>query len=748
MHSPIELFLYPFTGLYKECYEIDYVGLSDASPMIADGPYCLSNLNNLWWYEALSIKSLHTIVERLRARYSVTDPEGVQYKAILRDPDKFICAVQDAPRTLANLGAGARKTFSALETLQIFCNAYSDMVSFPFALSLQEGLVMNELSSVIIAREAMNPATNPYLPFILKHVAPVLETAKPDLLWLVGRIKTSTFAMARLAKEINPNCHISVIGHSSEYYSLNKITRYLQRNDVLFSTIDSIILDDFENTMPQLRECLASGQDLETVPNLLFATRENGEITNSREAGTGSGLPKSNVEIVNTNLTPIVVSHRTHENATSYHPVSVQKNQRSHNHVDPSQVVSTKLWPNAKCYWDQCNFCAINRKYKTLPRNAFKDAHAVADYMEVLAHQKDITYIWSYDEAIPPSILGELAEILIDREISIQWETRSKIDKNFTPEVCRLLGQAGLREIRLGLESASPQVLSNMGKFPDSWSLKLIEQIVSNFHQAGVSVHFPTIIGFPTETEENRLETFSFLRYIVTKYPSVTFNMNILGLDVASKLFRDYELYGITNINWPTHAKYFLGNLLDWDCQDNPFNYESLDYQRNELMRKLLYSWMPSSSILPVYIFYRLAETSRATMVWKAQRSNSGNWKDELPPLEDTMHLVLSDLVVISSPIDKGPFVEGNRYLLYDWETHHSMECNDEGLQVLEVLSKPVVFQDLTSEMQKAFPQHSSEYIMGQLVAQVQKLYSMGIVKCYDAREEEMGKSNELIEAN
>jgi hypothetical protein len=65
--------------------------------------------------------------------------------------------------SFADLAAGPRQTFAALESLQIFCNVFSDVVLNPFVLSLQEGIILNELSSLLLIRDSLNPATNPYL---------------------------------------------------------------------------------------------------------------------------------------------------------------------------------------------------------------------------------------------------------------------------------------------------------------------------------------------------------------------------------------------------------------------------------------------------------------------------------------------------------------------------------------------------------------------------------------------------------
>lgn len=738
MRPPRELFLFPLTGLFDECHRIDLAGLRRGF-IEPTGKSCLRPINNIWWREALSRPTLELIVSRLQSRYRYTSVKSLQHRAILAAPEKFYAAVEDAPRDLANLGGGARHTFSALETLQIFCSVYSDVISTPISLSLQEGLVLNELSSRILLQEVLNPATNPYLPFIDRHVCPVLRHAPLDLVWIVGPIKASTLAMAIRAKELYPDCHVSVTGHSTEYYSLNKIAKYLKRNTRLFEVIDSIVLDDFENTMPQLVDCLAGHHSLESVPNLLYVDR----------TGADSASPTALLPILKTGAdngpikqTPCLGGRQSIDWNTHRHPTSVLVEDRSDDHVDPGVVADSRLWPNAKCYWDQCNFCGINRKYQTLGKSVFDDAELVASFLQKLASE-GVEYVWSFDEAIPPKALGELAQSLLQRGVKVEWQTRSKIDKGFTSEICDLLGRAGLREIRLGLESASPRVLSCMGKFPVGWSLELVEQIVHRFHVAGVSVHFPTIIGFPTETQAERAETFAFLRRLVERYPSVTFNMNILGLDVASKLVENYEDFGITTLRWPAPANEFLGNLLDWDCAESPFDYDALDAQRNDLMRRLLYPWMPATASVPTYIFYRLAETSRATMVWKAKRSRTGNWRDEMSPLDVSQPLVLSPKAAITS----SPKIAGSgRYFVYDWNTHHNFECDETTHSLIMGFSSPTVLAtaesvtDGTDQSEVESPDRT-----------VRRLYRMGVIEqapvgCSDARAPE-GQTDRLVSA-
>lgn len=664
-----ETYVYPITGLYDECHHVDFVALERAQVPQPNDPYSFRQLNDLWWQRLLQADVVADTVDRLRAWMQPGVDAPIAWSAIAASPSTFVTEVVEAPRRLVDLGAGPRSAFRAIEALSLYANIHSNVVSRPYELSLQEGYVVNELSSLELTRAGLNPSLNPYLTFLEQNAFPALEASRPDILWLVGRIRLSTFAMAQYAKQINPNCHVSVVGHSSEYYSLNKIAKYLKTNALLFSVVDSIVLDDFDRTPGFLRDALSRGDSLESVPNLMYVSggeiHQTGYVTADRELDSDLRVPPLRPEYADL--------------------------------VAPSSVVAeTRLWPAAQCYWNNCNFCAINRRYNTLPKNSFAQESERADLMRRLA-SNGTRFLWSVDEAIPPVNLGILAEELIERGSPLVWETRSKIDKNFSEDICSRLGKSGLREIRLGLESANPRVLSSMGKYGGEWSLATVEEIVARFHEAGVSVHFPTIIGYPGETTDERNDTYQFLEYLTQKYPSVTFNINLLGFDVASNLFEEYESFGVTTLRWPAPAKYFLGNLIDWDCEETPFNYDVLNAERNAFMRRVLYPWMPESPSVEPYIFYRLTETSRATMVWKSQRYEQGSWSEPRLSVQFDEPLQSPEDLVVMGPFNRGRFDEGEHYLCYAWSTHQSFECDEFAAEILRSLVVPQTAVELAA---------------------------------------------------
>lgn len=124
------------------------------------------------------------------------------------------------------------------------------------------------------------------------------------------------------------------------------------------------------------------------------------------------------------------------------------------------------------------------------------------------------------------------------------------------------------------------------------------------------------IVGFPSERVEERIETYTFLSTLRNRYKNVSYNINVLMLDVASDLFKNFQKYNISSIRFPCSPSEFLGNMVDFDCLDTLESRESIDIKRNEFMRDTLYPWMPITAQIKPNIFYRLSETIRNTLIW------------------------------------------------------------------------------------------------------------------------------------
>ena len=565
---------------------------------------------------------------------------------------------------------------------------YSEYISNPFVLTIEDGFDVDEISSLNLINNATSPASNPYYLFLRENCKPIIDKMNPDIVWICGKIRLSTITLAIWAKMANPNVHVSVVGHSSEYYSLNKIVDYLKMNKCIFSVIDSIVLDDTQNTMKQLYNCLKNQNNLSDVNNLLYIDKEKDKIIQT-----------------SMNISKQIMEDFTSTRRKNFGEIKTE--------VAASQLANMKLWPNSKCFWNKCTFCGINKKYDNLYyKDTFANVNEIVEYIQQL-YTQGCNYFWFIDEAIPPKVIIELAKQLIQKNIHVFWQIRSRIDYDYNTVDFSLLYRAGLREIRLGLESASLRIQKLMNKFPKEIDNTYIEKLVCKFNDNGISVHFPMIIGFPTETKGERTVTYDFLNYLHEKYPLVTFNINVLGLDVSSILFDDFWKFNISEIRFPCSPKYFLGNIVGWNSYEEVFDRNVLDLERNNVMRNLLYPWMPVNCCLPVYVFYRLSETSRNTLVWKC--------KNETPSRLNVDSIVSWSNA--NSCIEQGK----TSVTVYNLNSHHLIQCDDLTIDLLELMKKRLSVREIIVFMLTKYSEEQFDWSYYQ--EQIDQLYNLGFIE-------------------
>lgn len=625
--------LYSISGLFYELYSPSYQIYSE-NPLDYDSNNPMYRLNALFWAKLFSENN----IDRLLAAMEATDLSnfGDIEKAVLANKDLFKALVIRAPLSIINQAITDQMMFAYMEQIEIACRLFSKYLYYPFSLSIQDGFQEPSLSSKALVDSLFNKTKNPYLPFLEENVFAGLEKLSPKIVWINGQPKQSSLTIAAYVKKLFPNVFIAIRYHSSEYFSLNKIDNLLMSNYSLFTIVDCIVLDDCQETCSQIEKSVCQNiAELANCRNIIYIDRSEGTIHRTFTEKVEYSFQES-------------INSRLQDN---------QDNICAPDYISPHKIVNLKLNPNTACFWNKCSFCAINKKYKFIRNTEFQSMSEKVAHIEKLILQ-GIDFFWFEDEAIPPEQLSSFADEILKKGLKFTWQARSRIDINFTEDLAKKLYKAGLREIRFGLESASIRVLKLMNKFPDNISLQTVEHIVKVCTSTGIHVHFPMIVGFPTETIEERVCTYTFLTFLREKYKSVSYNINVLMLDVASDLFKNFEKYGINSISFPCSTNEFLGNMVDFECETMTETKRSIDIKRNEFMRETLYPWMPVTAQIKPNIFYRLSETIRNTLVWHSDLVNK-----ESTPLAEPERYKKSDY--LSAWKDSEEY-----YRVYDWITH------------------------------------------------------------------------------
>lgn len=534
------------------------------------------DINSLFWSRIFDTKHVYELLERSQNELCSINSPKIQ--AVLHEPKLFLNTVCDSLKSF-NAAVSDKMLFQSLETLEIVCYLHTKLYSSPYKLTLSQGFILSDFSALDMERNCLMVFCNPYLEFINTKVIPKILEYNPEILILAGKPNLPAFAIAKLIKQKIPNVFIIAAEHDSEYYSLRKISGLLCKNTAFFSVYNCVILTNNKNTIIQIEDWYKSGQNknLDNVPDIIYSLDFGKSIT--KTMSHSSKFQNSN---------------DVYQNTLSY-------------------VYNMRAFPQNYCYWNKCSFCGINKKYEYAknPKWNVMEANSQINHL----YKQGIKRIWLLDEAIPPNILNNFANNIIHQDIDIIWHARTRIEPQFVDKrFVNVLSTAGLRHILFGFESATNRILKLMNKNTGDFNyLETAENIVKYFNAEGIHVHFSAILGYPTESEEERHETLDFLYYLYRTYPYFSYNLNLFYLDIGSKMYHRWEDFNILSLSFPCSPKYYLGNHLNWINSISPEQTDTI-YRELENTMKFQYEWYPEGSLIEPSKFYSFWEYSRYTM--------------------------------------------------------------------------------------------------------------------------------------
>lgn len=168
-----------------------------------------------------------------------------------------------------------------------------------------------------------------------------------------------------------------------------------------------------------------------------------------------------------------------------------------------------KLTVSYGCYWKKCTFCDVNLDYIGNYQNT--TAEDLVNKIEKIVQETGSTGFHFVDEAAPPKILRAMAEMLLERKIFITWWTNIRFEKTFNNELCELLTKSGCIAVTGGLEVASDRLLKKMKKGVD---IAQVARVTKAFANHNIMVHAYLMYGFPTETEQETIDSLEIVRQL------------------------------------------------------------------------------------------------------------------------------------------------------------------------------------------------------------------------------------------
>ena len=302
---------------------------------------------------------------------------------------------------------------------------------------------------------------------------------------LVAALRCSQFI-----KQFFPTIHIAFGGGycNTELRSLE--------DPRIFEFIDFITLDDGEGPLLKVVKYLEGSVTIDDLERTFVL---------------------ENDQVVYKNKLPNTIYHHRNLPAPDYSELPFDKYVSFLDVVNPMH----RMWTDARwnkliishgCYWKQCSFCDVTLDYIGNYQNT--TAEDLVDKIEKIIADTGITGFHFVDEAAPPKMLRALSNKLLERNLKITWWTNIRFEKTFDYELCDLMAKSGCIAVTGGLEVASDRLLSKMKKGVD---IAQVTRVTNNFSKTSIMVHAYLMYGFPTQTEQETIDSLEVVRQLFEK---------------------------------------------------------------------------------------------------------------------------------------------------------------------------------------------------------------------------------------
>jgi len=321
-------------------------------------------------------------------------------------------------------------------------------------------------------------------------LAEKLELNKPNLVCFSIPFPGNLFAALRCAQYIKQYYPLIKVAFGGGY--CNTELRSLTDTRI-FGYLDFICLDDGESPLLKITQYLSKEIEQDELERTFV-------------------LKNNKVEYIN--KLPNTIFHHSKLPAPSYEGLQQDSYLSFLDVMNPMH----RLWSDGRwnkltishgCYWKQCSFCDVNLDYIGDYQNT--TAEDLVNKIESIVVETGISGFHFVDEAAPPKMLKALAEELIKRKIYITWWTNIRFEKTFTSELCSLMAKSGCIAVTGGLEVAADRLLTKMKKGVD---IGQVARVTNDFSEENIMVHAYLMYGFPTETEQETIDSLEVVRQL------------------------------------------------------------------------------------------------------------------------------------------------------------------------------------------------------------------------------------------
>ncbi len=317
-----------------------------------------------------------------------------------------------------------------------------------------------------------------------------IKTYSPDLVCFTIPFPGNLFAALRCSQFINNHYPSMKIAFGGGYCNTELRSIYDTR---IFEYLDFISLDDGEIPVLRIIELLEGRISEEELERTFILKRNKVEYIDKK---------------------PNTIVHHRDLPAPSYAGLQLDSYLSFLDVMNPMHRMWSdgrwnKLTVSHGCYWKQCTFCDVHLDYIGNYQNT--TAEDLVGKIEKIIAETGSTGFHFVDEAAPPKMLRAMANLLIERQVYITWWTNIRFEKTFDDELCELLAKSGCIAVTGGLEVASDRLLTMMKKGVD---ITQVARVTKSFSDHNIMVHAYLMYGFPTETEQETIDSLEIVRQL------------------------------------------------------------------------------------------------------------------------------------------------------------------------------------------------------------------------------------------
>jgi radical SAM superfamily enzyme YgiQ (UPF0313 family) len=177
----------------------------------------------------------------------------------------------------------------------------------------------------------------------------------------------------------------------------------------------------------------------------------------------------------------------------------------------------------------------LKEKYYVRPKYDYAASANIESKENLKIEDNTIVYFVDDVFTVNKKRVKKLLRMMIDEKLDMKWKCEARAD-HLDDEICELMAEAGCQRVKIGFESGSNRILSEVKK------LETREEMLEGaamLKKAGVPFSAYFMAGFPGETDEDLRQTIDFARQVDADYYSLSVLAPYYGTELYDQLIKN-----------------------------------------------------------------------------------------------------------------------------------------------------------------------------------------------------------------